>query len=279
LNILLFSNIPMVGYLTDLDTFGLGVYGMLFIFCMIHQMVVNMDSKSDLYPLRHIGITIVETAARIFIIPISTFLFFYMFGTAISNSILDFILALVVVCMTVVFIRQIPFTTKELRKDFKRLRNKIEQAPLDQIRALEYVKLSSNLCAYFVHPQHDRHKQAEARSIKTQSTSKEDRSSRQDLHSSQRFSFWSVHSQKFLQGEDTPEESHEVGHVSLFEMMLYNWIEYRLIEYTSKHHLKVILSKSATESSIADPDLATALEIEENDRISPLAVDAHRTKV
>eukprot|EP01035_Chromulina_nebulosa_P020776 gene20776-26936_t len=60
LYIVVFANIPMLGYLTHFDSFVLIMFGMLFGCAVIHQNISKLDNRVDELPLRGFLIMILE---------------------------------------------------------------------------------------------------------------------------------------------------------------------------------------------------------------------------
>lgn len=78
--IVIFSNIPLVGYLTTLDHYILVMYGLL-LFCIgMHHMGDNLRNKGDKYPQRTLLTRFLEAWGRTIIIGSISITFVVMFG-------------------------------------------------------------------------------------------------------------------------------------------------------------------------------------------------------
>lgn len=85
LYIVVFQNIPMVGYLTTLDKFSLIMFGSLFLCCFVHQMITRIRRKKDKWPTRYLMTRSIEALARIIYMPALFIVFFVFFGNDYST--------------------------------------------------------------------------------------------------------------------------------------------------------------------------------------------------
>jgi hypothetical protein len=81
LYIVVFQNIPMVGYLTTLDEFSLMMFAALFVCCFIHQIINRILQKKDKWPTRYLMTRSIEGLARIIYMPVLIIIFFVFFGS------------------------------------------------------------------------------------------------------------------------------------------------------------------------------------------------------
>ena len=79
--IVIFNNIPLVGYLTILDTYILVMYGCLLFCISLHHFGDIMRKKSEKYPQRQLLIRVLEAIGRTFMIGAVIISFVSMFGS------------------------------------------------------------------------------------------------------------------------------------------------------------------------------------------------------
>ncbi|CAE7649102.1 unnamed protein product [Symbiodinium microadriaticum] len=79
--IVIFSNIPLVGYMTTMDIYIVEVFGVLVLCIGVHHFSMRLDSKSGKIPVRRFLIRVVEALGRMFVIPFCIFSFFILFGS------------------------------------------------------------------------------------------------------------------------------------------------------------------------------------------------------
>jgi len=72
LYIVILANIPLLGYLTAIDTYIFWMFLMLIFTCVLHQMYATLSEKIDVYPLRPIILRLLETVGRLGIFPTVT---------------------------------------------------------------------------------------------------------------------------------------------------------------------------------------------------------------
>jgi hypothetical protein len=102
LYIVIFGNIPLVGYLTVFDRYMIGMY--LFVaFCVIlHQITRRMREKQEEWPMREIYVRLLEVLGRIFALPIVVLSYFLMFRDSFEGSrggAYSFISAVTILCV------------------------------------------------------------------------------------------------------------------------------------------------------------------------------------
>lgn len=79
LYIVIFSNIPLLGYLTSLDKFCFLMYFLLVVVSLVHHIVSRMHEKEDKWPLRGLVLRVLEFLGRIAVIPLTTLSFAFYF--------------------------------------------------------------------------------------------------------------------------------------------------------------------------------------------------------
>jgi len=86
LYIVIFGNIPLVGYLTSFDTYMISMY--IFVACcvLLHQVTRRMHQKHDSWPLRAVYVRILEVMGRMFVLPIVCFSYYFMFQSSFGDS-------------------------------------------------------------------------------------------------------------------------------------------------------------------------------------------------
>jgi hypothetical protein len=80
------SSIPLVGYLTLIDSYSLTMYMMLFFCCCAHQIVDQLHQKCDRHPLRGITMKIIETSFKCLMIPALVIIYFGFFSNEYSRG-------------------------------------------------------------------------------------------------------------------------------------------------------------------------------------------------
>lgn len=86
LYIVIFGNIPLVGYLTIFDSYMIGMYLFVAGCVILHQLTRRMREKQEEWPMREIYVRILEVFGRIFALPIVVFSYFLMFRDSFGES-------------------------------------------------------------------------------------------------------------------------------------------------------------------------------------------------
>lgn len=102
LYIVVFGNIPMLGYLTSFDTYVISMFFLLTCAVAIHQLNYRISEKADRRPLRYVIVRFLEFIGRVAIFPLAIIMFLVMFPS-------EFVLRvrtpmLVVLSLLIVFI-------------------------------------------------------------------------------------------------------------------------------------------------------------------------------
>eukprot|EP01031_Cornospumella_fuschlensis_P035127 gene35127-42545_t len=100
LYIVILGNIPLVGYLTTVDSYVFAMFIVLVFVCVCHQLHFTLSRKQDIWPLRIFYCRAIEAFGRAVLIPY-VMLFFVMdfeFGNNSGQTGFIFSLAIVFVC-------------------------------------------------------------------------------------------------------------------------------------------------------------------------------------
>ena len=103
LYIVIFGNIPLVGYLTSFDRYMLSMF--IFVGCCIalHQVTRRMYEKNDSWPLRRVYVRVLEFFGRLFILPIVVFTYYLTFRDNLdrySNLVVTLIITVTIACIS-----------------------------------------------------------------------------------------------------------------------------------------------------------------------------------
>ena len=81
LYIVVFANVPMIGYLTKFDTFVVALFVILFGCCNLHSLTIRFQKEGafDKYPLRPLYLRLTEFIGRLFVIPITLYMYLSTF--------------------------------------------------------------------------------------------------------------------------------------------------------------------------------------------------------
>jgi hypothetical protein len=102
------TGIPEVGYLTKFDIFVLFNFIMLFICCILHQLIARLrsDEKVASWPLRRLYISALEATGRIVVIPTAFGVFTEDFAVGFSEQLHGGLWFLIALFLIVVIIRE-----------------------------------------------------------------------------------------------------------------------------------------------------------------------------
>jgi hypothetical protein len=137
LYIVIFSSIPMLGYLTAFDDFIIAMFIMIIGAVFMHSFTDRLILKSDTYPLRLVLIRILEFVGKVFIIPGVFCYFCFAFPTFANHS--TVIPSLVVMFCMFGFIasRELGGFKSAVRLSMVMIRNKIENPAAYSLSNLE----------------------------------------------------------------------------------------------------------------------------------------------
>ena len=134
LYIVIFANIPMLGYLTAFDNFVLYMFGILFACVVIHQITSHISANEiTKHPLKQLLICFFELIGRCFIIPIIIGLFFQSFR--ITYPLSAFIISIVLII--IYFIILIP-------KEFFKLNNELKIVKIKILNKIKLINTNNN---------------------------------------------------------------------------------------------------------------------------------------
>lgn len=106
LYIVIFQNIPMVGYTTDFDSFSVSMFIMLFLCVIVHQLVYRLRNKDQKWPLRLFIARCIEFMGRILLIPLVCIVYFLTFSEAYSKTTTITTFVVIAASVLYVFIRE-----------------------------------------------------------------------------------------------------------------------------------------------------------------------------
>jgi hypothetical protein len=94
LYIVIFGNIPLLGYMTQFDKFVLGMFVLLTLCTFLHNLSWRLQSKSVKYPMRQFLLRLIEFIGRISVIPIAiiTFLVYFMQSDFVHSTIIPLLI-------------------------------------------------------------------------------------------------------------------------------------------------------------------------------------------
>ena len=135
LYIVVFSNIPMLGYLTSLDKYISYIFILLTLCCFVHQSVMRMADKHIHWPLRAVYIRLLEAAGRMFVIPFTSMLFVAAFPA--TPAVRVAVLASVVGYVSFVGTREIGGLMKAFKRSMFGIRDKADHPTEHKFSSLE----------------------------------------------------------------------------------------------------------------------------------------------
>jgi hypothetical protein len=145
LYIVVFANIPMVGYLTKFDLFVLFLFSMLFLCCCMHQLIVRLqcDEKLESWPLRRVYIRFLELLGRLVIIPCVCGVYAANFSSAISKNTYAALWASVIIFISAVGMREVAAVKKVLNISVAEILVKIDS--LQTVSTIEVLVVNAYL--------------------------------------------------------------------------------------------------------------------------------------
>jgi hypothetical protein len=155
LYIVVFSSIPMIGYLTTFDKFTVVMFFLLTTCAAIHQGVNRVIHKAGSWPLRQFLVRAVEFGGRLIIIPFSVIYFGTMFSNDfISKSTTAAVLAVLLVLLSILTIREIGGLKKTYIAAMMDIKTKADNPSSARLSKIEEVLFS--LYFRFSHEQYKR---------------------------------------------------------------------------------------------------------------------------
>jgi hypothetical protein len=141
LYIVVFSNIPLLGYLTKFDLFAIRIFIILVIVVGFHQLVDRIHVKKVEWPLRKLYVRIVEFLGRVVIIPSVVAYFLSAFPNNLVTETKNFLISITVICFTAIVIREYPGVSKSYKTALQKVEEKLnsdEAKKISKIEALFY---------------------------------------------------------------------------------------------------------------------------------------------
>jgi hypothetical protein len=148
LYIVVFDNIPMIGILTAFDQYVLIMFLILFICCIMHQIIIRFgtDTKVDKWPLRLLYIRLLEGVGRTCILPVIFTVFVGFFDSALNEKQLVVCSLLVAFWALLIVMRESKATRKAFTYGMANIAQKIESlANLSNFEILLFNKYTYNI--------------------------------------------------------------------------------------------------------------------------------------
>ena len=148
--IVIFSNVPMVGYLTSFDSYILGMFVILFGACVLHQSMVRIETADKLqkWPLRKISVRFLECFGRTLVIPVIILNFVVQFTYFRTDSkVCGTVIAMILVFICIILTREWPSVMKVIKSTRIELLDKFESSH-DVVSKLEI--FTFNLIVYHI---------------------------------------------------------------------------------------------------------------------------------
>lgn len=168
LYIVVFQNIPLLGYLTNFDKFVFFMFFLLFSSCVLHQLTVRAldNEKKARWPLRKIYIQSLELIGRVTFLPLSVAMYLYYFrGTYMSFNISGIIVVLSLF-MIYIGVREISGLAGRTEKAFNEIQAKIDK--LEDLSSFEILvfnlkryQIFSNVLTYHMRMRQEKEKPEE----------------------------------------------------------------------------------------------------------------------
>ena len=141
LYIVVLANIPLVGYLTTVDSYVFYAFLTLLLASAFHAMYCTLDDKKYVWPLRIIFLRFIEFSGRVFLIPfLLVFFAFSVAGVTMQNKFLMFCGA--IISGGVFLFREIPGMRSALESSIKLLNKKVGEHDFDKTPlSVSYVEI------------------------------------------------------------------------------------------------------------------------------------------
>lgn len=129
LYIVVFQNIPMIGYLTVFDTFIISMFSILFGCCILHLLTIRLqrEEKVSKWPLRKFYIRLLEMAGRCLNLPLVTMLYLLYFNETMTEVQIIVSTCFIVSFVVFVTMREYQATAKALKDGMAEVKEKFEQ--------------------------------------------------------------------------------------------------------------------------------------------------------
>ena len=123
LYIVVLANIPLVGYLTTVDSYVFYAFLIILLAAAFHVMYCTLNDKKDMWPLRVLYLRLIEFSGRVFLMPFLLIFFAYsVAGVTPQNKLLMFVGA--IVSGGIILIRETPGLRSALVNSIKKVDEK-----------------------------------------------------------------------------------------------------------------------------------------------------------
>jgi hypothetical protein len=106
LYIVILSNIPLLGYLTDIDKYVFAMFLLLVLVVGIHQTHATLERKMDQWPLRVVYIRMLDLFGRVALFPIVIGLYTSQIRDSVSETAKPLLLSVACSVSAVIFVRE-----------------------------------------------------------------------------------------------------------------------------------------------------------------------------
>lgn len=106
LYIVILGNIPLVGYLTNLDKFIFWMFLLLVIVVILHQAYATLYEKLDRWPLRIVYLRLLECTGRTFVLPAIILYYMNEIPDTLSKSTQDVVVGMVFAATSIILFRE-----------------------------------------------------------------------------------------------------------------------------------------------------------------------------
>ena len=139
LYIVVFGNIPLLGYLTSFDQDILAMFLILAINVVMHQLSYRLSIKTGKWPLRQFFIRLLEFFGRVTVIPVVLYLFTSMFESNFVDNVDHASLIGLTVAMTIIFLREFFGVKKAFQASMIEVQCKVDESSLDSLSWYEVI--------------------------------------------------------------------------------------------------------------------------------------------
>jgi hypothetical protein len=139
LYIVVFGNIPLLGYMTSFDQYILAMFLLLTINVVLHQFSFRLSVKTGKWPLRQFFIRLVEFSGRITVIPLALYLFSSIFHSNFVDNLNGVAIIALTVGMTLIFMRESFGVRKAFKSSMIELQLKVDESSLDSLSWYEII--------------------------------------------------------------------------------------------------------------------------------------------
>lgn len=160
LYIVVFSTVPLLGYLTSFDRYFIELFILLTCCLATHQIVSSLNMKKDKWPTRRVASRFLEYLGRLIVMPVAGFLYLYEFGFEnFSPSMYISLLVIAVVYAITLSLRELPSLRAVCKRMMKNIFRKLEEADKNTVSWFEllifnffrYGVISVSIKHYFKH--------------------------------------------------------------------------------------------------------------------------------